>query len=203
MKLYEAAPTPSSRRVSIFLKLIGSDVERVQLDLKGGDNLAEDFQKRNPSGTVPMLELDDGTCISESVAVCRYLDATVDNDKNLFGKGALEQAQVEMWHRVVELQGLMMAFQGFRNISGFYADRENCVSEWGEEAKSRAIKFLGKLDNRLAESAYVAGERLTIVDITGFIFINVVKMALKHEVDAEYPNITAWHAKLAAMPEFQ
>lgn len=203
MKLYEAAPTPSSRRVSIFLKLIGSDVERVQLDLKGGDNLAEDFQKRNPSGTVPMLELDDGTCISESVAVCRYLDATVDSDKNLFGKGALEQAQVEMWHRVVELQGLMMAFQGFRNISGFYADRENCVSEWGEEAKSRAIAFLSKLDSRLAESSYVAGEHLTIVDITGFLFINVVKMAFKHEVDAEYPNISAWHAKLAAMPEFQ
>lgn len=166
-------------------------------------NLTEEFQKKNPSGTVPMLELDDGTCISESVAVCRYLDATVENDLYLFGKGALEQAQVEMWHRVVEFQGLLMVFQGFRNITGVYSDRENCVSEWGEEAKSRAITFLSKLETRLGESSYVASERLTVVDVTGFLFVNMMKMAFKVEIDGEYPSIAAWHAKLAAMPEFQ
>ncbi|WP_261818167.1 glutathione S-transferase family protein [Vibrio gallicus] len=203
MKLFETAATPSSRRVSIFLKFLNTDVERIQLDLKGGDNLVADFQSRNPSGTVPMLELDDGTCISESVAVCRYLDSVVDNKHDLFGKGAVEQAQVEMWHRVVELQGLMMAFQGFRNISGFYADRENCVAAWGEEAKQRAVSFVDKLEKRLSQYSYVVGDRLTIVDITAFLFVNVMKMAFKVEFDAQYPAIVAWHAKLSAMPEFQ
>lgn len=203
MKLYESAATPSCRRVSIFLKFIGTDVERVALDLKGGDNLSEEFQRKNPSGTVPMLELDDGTCISESVAVCRYFDNLIDNDCNLFGQPGLEAAQIEMWHRVVEQQGLLNAFQAFRNITGFYSDRENCVAAWGQEAKTRAIKFLSKLDDRLSHSSYIAGNHVSIVDITGFLFINMMKAALQVEIEEEFSHITVWHTKLAAMPEFQ
>jgi glutathione S-transferase len=203
MKLYESAATPSSRRVSIFLKLIGAEVERVAVDLKGGDNLTDEFQRRNPSGTVPMLELDDGTCISETVAVCRYFDALIANDRNLFGQPGLEAAQVEMWQRIVEQKGLINAFQAFRNITGFYSDRENCVVDWGNEAKYRATGFLSKLEERLAHSPFIAGEHLSIADITGFVFINMMKMALKVEVDEAFTHITVWHTKLAAMPEFQ
>ncbi|CAM4092030.1 glutathione S-transferase family protein [Vibrio neonatus] len=203
MKLYESAATPSCRRVSIFLKLIGAEVERVQVDLKGGENITPEFQQKSASGTVPALELDDGTYISESVAICRYFDHIVPNQANLFGAPGVQSAQVEMWHRIVEFQGLIAGFQAFRNITGFYSDRENCVSEWGEESKGRAIAFLTKLENRLAHSTYLAGDELSVADITGFLFINLMKGAFSVELDEQYSHIQVWHNKLGAMPEFQ
>ncbi|TKG28761.1 glutathione S-transferase [Vibrio breoganii] len=203
MKLYESAATPSCRRVSIFLKLIGAEVERGSVDLKGGENITPEFQAKSASGTVPLLELDDGTNISESVAICRYFDHQVPNSENLFGAPGLESAQVEMWHRIVEFQGLIAGFQAFRNITGFYSDRENCVSEWGEESKGRAIAFLDKLDARLSHSSFIAGDHLSVADITGFLFINLMKAAFKVEIEEGYSHIHVWHTKLGAMPEFQ
>ncbi|GEM80331.1 glutathione S-transferase [Vibrio superstes] len=203
MKLYESAATPSCRRVSIFLKLIGAEVDRVSVDLKGGENITPEFQNKSASGTVPLLELDDGTNISESVAICRYFDHLVPNSANLFGTPGVQSAQVEMWHRIVEFQGLIAGFQAFRNITGFYSDRENCVSEWGEESKGRAIAFLDKLEMRLSQSSYVAGEQVSIADITGFLFINLMKGAFKVQIEDEYTHIQVWHSKLGAMPEFQ
>lgn len=207
MKLYESAATPSCRRVSIFLKLIDADanaeIEREQIDLRSGDNLSEKFQQMSASGLVPVLEIDADTYLSESVAICRYLDGHFANNKGLFGRDLLEQAQVEMWHRIVELQGLFNAFQSFRHSTGFYADRENCVPEWGSEAKLRTEKFLDKLEARLAHSGFVACDHLTIADIAAFVLINVVKMALKIEIEDQYTHIQVWHNKLGAMPEFQ
>ncbi|CAM2993720.1 glutathione S-transferase [Vibrio rarus] len=203
MKLYESAATPSCRRVSIFLKFLGTDVTRVAVDLKGGENITPEFQSKSASGTVPLLELDDGTYISESTAICRYFEHSVPNNMHLFGRPGLESAQVEMWHRIVEFQGLIAGFQAFRNITGFYSDREHCVSEWGEESKSRAIAFLDKLDNRLSHSSYIAGGILSVADITGFLFINLMKGAFKVDIEGGYSHIHVWHTKLAAMPEFQ
>lgn len=116
MKLYETAMTPSCKRVSIFLKEIGGEVERIALNVREGDNLSEPFKSKSVNGKVPLLELDDGTTICESVAICRYLDEAFENDLALFGANQLERAQVEMWHRVVEFQGLNAAFQAFRNM---------------------------------------------------------------------------------------
>ncbi|OBT09420.1 glutathione S-transferase [Vibrio sp. UCD-FRSSP16_10] len=203
MKLYESAATPSCRRVSIFLKLINTDVERISVDLKGGENITPEFQAKSASGTVPLLELDDGNYISESTAICRYFEHIVPNNVNLFGRPGVESAQVEMWQRIVEFQGLIAGFQAFRNITGFYSDRENCVSEWGEESKSRAIAFLDKLDARLSHSSFIATDHLSVADITGFLFVNLMKGAFKVEIDEQYSHIQVWHTKLAAMPEFQ
>ncbi|MGU3846425.1 glutathione S-transferase N-terminal domain-containing protein, partial [Vibrio diabolicus] len=94
------------------------------------------------NGKVPLLELEDGTTICESVAICRYLDEAFENNLALFGANQLERAQVEMWHRVVEFQGLYAAFQAFRNITAIYEDRERCVKEWGEESNQRVQEFL-------------------------------------------------------------
>lgn len=147
MKLYETAMTPSCRRVSIFLKELGIDVERVQVDVRGGENLSDTFKSKSLNGKVPLLELDEGTTLCESVAICRYFDLTYPNTHKLFGDSALEQAQVEMWHRVVEFQGLYAGFQAFRNLSGIYKDREHCVYAWGEESKARVAAFCHNLSS--------------------------------------------------------
>ncbi|AKU57451.1 glutathione S-transferase [Vibrio parahaemolyticus] len=203
MKLYETAMTPSCKRVSIFLKEIGGEVERVALNVREGDNLSESFKQKSVNGKVPLLELDDGTTICESVAICRYLDEAFENDLALFGANQLERAQVEMWHRVVEFQGLYAAFQAFRNITAIYQDRENCVTAWGEESKSRVLEFLPTLDKRLLESEYIATDQFSIVDITGYIFIGFAVNGLSIEVFEKYPNIARWFEQVSARDAFQ
>ncbi|EHK6026043.1 glutathione S-transferase [Vibrio parahaemolyticus] len=203
MKLYETAMTPSCKRVSIFLKEIGGEVERVALNVREGDNLSESFKQKSVNGKVPLLELDDGTTICESVAICRYLDEAFENDLALFGANQLERAQVEMWHRVVEFQGLYAAFQTFRNITAIYQDRENCVAAWGEESKSRVLEFLPTLDTRLSESEYIATDQFSVVDITGYIFIGFAVNGLSIEVFEKYPNIARWFEQVSARDAFQ
>ncbi|EJY0881469.1 glutathione S-transferase [Vibrio cholerae] len=203
MKLYETAMTPSCRRVSIFLKELGIDVGRVQVDVRGGENLSDTFKSKSLNGKVPLLELDESTTLCESVAICRYFDLNYPNKHKLFGDSALEQAQVEMWHRVVEFQGLYAGFQAFRNLSGIYKDREHCVYAWGEESKARVAAFLPQLELRLAESRFIATDRFTIVDITAYIFIGFAQKALELPVFEHYPHITRWFEQLSQRPAFQ
>ncbi|WP_404972708.1 glutathione S-transferase [Vibrio campbellii] len=203
MKLYETAMTPSCKRVSIFLKEIGGEVERVALNVREGDNLSEAFKSKSVNGKVPLLELDDGTTICESVAICRYLDEAFENDLALFGANQLERAQVEMWHRVVEFQGLYTAFQAFRNITAIYQDRENCVAAWGDESKYRVLEFLPTLDKRLSESEHIATDNFTIVDITGYIFVGFAVNGLSIEVFETYPNIARWFEQVSVREAFQ
>ncbi|MFZ3458252.1 glutathione S-transferase [Vibrio harveyi] len=203
MKLYETAMTPSCKRVSIFLKEIGGEVERIALNVREGDNLSEPFKSKSVNGKVPLLELDDGTTICESVAICRYLDEAFENDLALFGANQLERAQVEMWHRVVEFQGLYTAFQAFRNITAIYQDRENCVAAWGDESKSRVLESLPILDKRLSESEHIATDNFTIVDITGYIFVGFAVNGLSIEVFETYPNIARWFEQVSVREAFQ
>lgn len=203
MKLYETAMTPSCRRVSLFLSEVGVDVARVALNVREGDNLNEDYLKKAVNGKVPMLELDSGETLCESVAICRYIDEQYPNNFALFGQSALEKAQVEMWHRIVEFQGLNAGFQAFRNLSGIYSDRERCVTEWGEESKKRVEEFLPLLNQRLSESAFVASSRFTIVDITAFIFVGFCVKALELDVLTQYPAVAKWFETVSSRPAFQ
>jgi glutathione S-transferase len=202
MKLYQKAPTPSSRRVTIFSKLIGVELDTVEVEIREGENLRPPFSDMSVNGTVPLLVLDSGECIAESIAICRYLDLAFPNQQNLFGTSAVEQATIEMWQRVVELKGLYVAFQAFRNISKVYEDRENCIEEWGHESKQRVTDFLPELDARLAHSPYLAGDALSVADITAFLMLNVVQGGLKIELGNDLPNLKAYFDKLATIPEF-
>ncbi len=203
MKLYETAATPSCRRVNIFLKELGVDVERVALNVREGDNLTDAYKRKSVNGKVPMLELDNGSTLCESVAICRYFDEITENSLMLFGRNAQDKALVEMWHRVVEFQGLYAGFQAFRNLTGMYKDRENCVHEWGEESKTRVADFLPRLDARLAESEFVATGYFTIVDITAFIFVGFADKALVLNPFEQYPHIARWFTALQQRTAFQ
>lgn len=201
MKIYELAPSPSARRVSVFLAEKGIEVARQHVDIRGGENLSESFQAKSLNGLIPVLELDDGTTICESVAICRYFDEAFPTETSMFGDTPLEKAQVEMWQRLVELKGLMVAMQAFRNISGIYQDRENCIEAWGEESRQRLIDFLPTLEQRLGNSPYLAGEKFSIADITAAIMCVFMKN-LDIELDDSQPNLSAWFQHVSSRPSF-
>jgi len=196
MKLYEFAPAPNAVRVRIFLGELNIDIERIHVDTRGGENLSAEFKQKSINGKIPVLELDDGTTLCESVAICRYLESTITVQDSLFGNSALEQAQVEMWHRVVEFQGLVPAMQAFRNISGIFKDRENIVAQWGQESRQRLIDFLPTLEQQLAISSHIAGERFSIVDITAYCLIKFIKL-IEIELDDSLPNLQRWFVQVS------
>ncbi|KZZ76853.1 glutathione S-transferase, partial [Oleiphilus sp. HI0133] len=153
MKIYEQKIAPNARRVRLFLAEKGllDSVEFVELDLQKGENRNADFRDKNMFAKIPVLELNDGTCISESVAICRYFEA-LNPTPSLFGVEALEQAQIEMWQRRCEMYFLNMVGLAFQHTSGYFADRMTPNKEWGEDCFKNASKFMHMLDKHLANS---------------------------------------------------
>lgn len=198
MKLYEA-PSPNAKRVHVFMSEKGVELERVGVDLMAGENLSPEYRAKNPAGRVPVLELDDGTFLSESVAICRYLEA-LHPDPPLFGVGPLGTATVEMWQRRAENKLLDNVAMAFRNLTQIFKDRETCVKEWGEVASGRAAAAIPMFDEQLADHRYLAGDEFSIADITLAVtleFASQVKIALP-----EADNLTRWMGEVKARPSF-
>ena len=170
MKIYEFTMAPNPRRVRVFLAEKGINVPYQQIDLATAENRKPEFLKINPMGGVPVLELDDGTHIAESVAICRYFEETKPEPR-LMGVDAKDKAVVEMWNRRMEFEILMMTAGAFRNTSDFFKGRIPQVKEYGEICRSAALKRLEWLDTVLADREFIAGPRYTIADITALIGI--------------------------------
>ena len=199
MKLYEA-PSPNARRVHIAMAEKGIELDRVAVDIRGGENLSDEFLAKNPGGRVPVLELDDGTYIGESVSISRYLDA-IGEGPMLFGDTPLAQAQIDMWQRRAELNFFLEVAGAFRNITGFFKDRETCVEAWGVVCADRAPKALSMFDAQLEHSEFLAGDQFSVADITlgvGLDFARSVKVVELPEL----PNIERWHMQLKARASF-
>lgn len=198
MKLYES-PSPNAKRVHIFMAEKGIDFERERIDLMAGENISPDFLAKNPSGRVPVLELDDGTYLSESVAICRYLEA-LHPEPVLFGTGPLGTATVEMWNRRAEINLFLNITMAFRNISGIFKDRETCVKEWGEVAAGHAVATIPAFETQLGKSRFIAGEDFSIADITLAVAIHFAG-----QVKVELPataNLSRWMDEVKARPSF-
>src|SRR5215471_4206440 len=171
MKLYEYTQAPNPRRVRVFLAEKGIQVPSVQVNMAAGENRKPEFLKINPMGGLPVLELDDGTHLAESVAICRYFEDQKP-EPNLMGKDAREKAVIEMWNRRMEFEILSMAAGSFRNTSEFFRGRIPQAPDYGEICKNAMIKRLEWLDGELANRKYIAGDRFTIADITALIGID-------------------------------
>jgi glutathione S-transferase len=154
--------------------------------------------QRNPLQRLPVLELDDGTILTESVAICRYFEE-LHPEPALFGRGALGKAVVEMWQRRLELNLMQAVAQAFRHIHPAMKEWEvPQVPEWGEANKPRVVEFFELLDRELKTRAFMAGERFTVADITAMVavdFIKVVKLATP-----DLPDLKRWHAEVSARP---
>ena len=199
MKLHEA-PSPNARRVHIAMAEKGIEIERVVVDIRGGENISPEYLAKNPGGRVPLLELDDGTFIGESVSITRYLDA-IGEGPSLFGDSPLAQAQIDMWQRRAEFNFLLEVAGAFRNITGFFKDRETCVEAWGVVCADKAPKALGMFDDRLAQTEFLAGDQFSVADITLGVALDFAR-AVKVVELPDLPNIKRWQDGLNARPSF-
>ena len=145
-----------------------------------------------------MLELDDGTCIAESVAICRYFEE-VQPDPPLLGIDARDRAIVEMWNRRMEFEVAMAAMQSFRNTHDFFKGRIPQVPEYGEVCKAAAIKRLEWLDQELAGREFIAGDRYTIADITAVVGIDFGRVT-GIRILPEQKHLQRWHEQVSARP---
>ena len=199
MKIVETRMAPNPRRVRIFISEKGIDIPYEQISIMEGDHKSGDFTGKNPSQRVPLLVLDDGTCISETVAICRYFEE-IQSEPALFGTGALERATVEMWNRRMELEMFFHIAQHFRHLNPNMAPLEvPQVKEWGEANGPKAIAAMEMLDAQLAGNAYVAGAKYSIADITAFVAIDFLKPA-RLEVPAQLTNIARWYSEVSTRP---
>ncbi len=201
MKLYDSSTAPNPRRVRIFLAEKGIDVPTQQVDIGKRVNLEPDFLAKNPLGKVPVLELDDGTHLSETVAICRYLEGTHPTPP-LMGVDPSDAAVVEMWQRRMEFEVAIPIMQCFQNTHDYFKGRITQVPDYGEVCRATALERLAWLDQVLGEREFVAGERYSIADITllvGIDFGRVVRL----RIPPEHKNLTRWHEAVSSRPSAQ
>jgi glutathione S-transferase len=202
MKLYDGGRAPNPRRVRIFLTEKGITVPLEPVDLGKMAHKTPGYAAINPVQRVPALELDDGTVISESIAICRYFEAQKP-EPPLFGMGAKEAAVVEMWERRVEFHLLAPISHIFRNSHPAMAAMEvPQVPAWAEANKPRVMDFLGILDGQLQGRKHIAGDRYSVADITALVSVDFLKPA-KLAVPDHLANVKRWHAEVAARPSAQ
>lgn len=201
MKIYDSRTAPNPRRVRVFLAEKGVTVPYEQVDIAKADNRSTEFRRKNPLGTLPVLELDDGTCIAESVAICRYFEE-LHPDPPLMGTDARDRAVVEMWQRRMELEVFGAITQVFRNTHAFFAGRIPQVPEYGEVCRNSADARLAWLDGVLAEREFIAGERYTIADITALCGIDFGRVS-KIRIQPQHTNLARWHAAVSSRPSAQ
>jgi glutathione S-transferase len=199
MHLYTQSSSPNGQRVSIFMKEKGIELPTTEIDLRAAENLKEDYLAMNPFGRVPVLQLNDDSYLSESQAICRYIEG-IHPEPNLFGDTAEEQAIIEMWSRRVELNVLMPVAQAFRNITGFFKDREKCVPEWGEVSAEAAQASVALINDHLANNAYLTGDRFTIADMTLAIVLGFAKNVGQDLLGGEH--VARWYGEVTSRPSF-
>lgn len=198
MKIYESQGAPNPRRVRVFLAEKGIQVPYEPVDIGKAINRQAEFLKINPLAGVPVLELDDGTHIAESVAICRYFEE-IQPEPPLFGIGAKERAQVEMWNRRIELALLIPIADAFRQRHDFFKGRIRQVPEYAEAQRLNALERLTWLDGELANRQFVAGDRFSIADITALIAVDFGRVS-KIAIEPGQKNLARWHAEVSARP---
>jgi len=200
VKLYDFPGAPSPKRVKIFANEKAIDLKLVPCDMRKGEHKSPEFLKKNPSGKLPVLELDDGRCLSESVAICRYLEA-ICPEPNLFGADPFEQAHIEARNRHIE-------FEMWREIGISWAHGP-IVAKLGiikqiPEAKAAsdiaARNYYQRLDREFANSAYVAGDRFTIADISLYTAIDFATAMVDLKPDASLQYLHTWYESVRARP---
>lgn len=204
MKLYDFELAPNPRRVRMFLAEKGIQIPTVQINTRERQQFAAEFVKINPFSVVPVLELDDGTCIGESVAICRYIEA-LHPAPPLMGRDAKDAAIVEMWNRRAEVNGMQAASETVRNAAPMFADRGIEGVPGGfpqipalvERGKKRMARFFEFWDRQLAGNAFVAGPHFTIADITSFITVEFAKRG-DISIPAGCSNVARWHESIAS-----
>ncbi|WP_346836781.1 glutathione S-transferase family protein [Microbulbifer sp. SAOS-129_SWC] len=199
MKIYEYAAAPNCRRVRMYLAEKGLDIDLVPVDITKGENLSAEYRQRDINAKVPVLELDDGSHIAESVAIKRYFEE-LHPQPPLFGRDPQEKALVEMWNRRADFNMMFNVGMCFQHTSGAFADRMKVFPEFGEEAGRKTSKFFDVLDHHLANSEFLVGDYFSVADI-GMLCSMEFGRVVKLRPDAEkHPHLTRWREQLNSRP---
>ncbi|NDC10530.1 MAG: glutathione S-transferase family protein [Oxalobacteraceae bacterium] len=196
MILHDLSAGMHPRRVRIFLAEKGVSIERREVDAGGGANATQDFIRLNPLGKLPVLELNDGSAIAESLAICRYFEAMYP-DPPLMGRTPREAADVEMWTLRMDHELSQMITLVFVHSSDFYRGRIEQIPEVANWARGRAIETMNWLDRELAGRRHIAGENYTLADIVAQCAC-VLGKAVGLRIPSDMTNLSRWFTEVTA-----
>ena len=199
MKLIDGGRAPNPRRVRIFLAEKNIQVPVEPLDIGALEHKSVEFRLLNPMQRVPILVLDDGTVVAESVAICRYFEE-LQPEPPLMGTVPLEKALIEMWNRRMELNFLAAVAAAFRHLHPAMKEMEvPQVAAWGEANKQKVMDILHWLDGELADRQFIAGDNFSIADITAMVAADFMKPA-KLSIPDDHASLLRWYGEVRARP---
>ena len=198
MIFYDGGGAPNARRVRIYLSEKGLDIPMKTIDIMKGEHKTDEYKKISPLSQVPALELDDGTFITESIAICRYFEA-LNPDPNLMGTDPNEIAIIEMWQRRLELLLMIPIASVFRHGHPAMAHLENQVIEWSEANKPRILGFYNWLDKQLKGKDFICLDRYTLADVTALTCFEFAKWP-KINIPEDCLNLKKYYQMLSDRP---
>lgn len=199
MKLYSASRAPNPRRVLIYLAEKGLNIPIEEVDIGALEQKSDAFTALNPFQRTPVLVLDDGMAICESIAICRYFEE-LHPEPPLFGVGALERAMVEMWQRRLELGLLIHVANAFRHAHPYMANMEvPQIAELAKASPAKALEAMAIVDRELKDRPFIAGDRFSVADITGLVALDFTRPA-RIKIPDGFANLRRWREALAARP---
>ena len=200
MKLYDFPGAPNPRRVKIFAKEKEISLELINCDMAKREHKSEEFLKKNPSGKIPVLELEDGRCISESIPICRFLESLVP-EPNLFGKDAFEISFIESRNRHIELE--LWPQIGISWVNGPIVGSMGLFDQIPEAKKAsdkNVRSYYERLNTEFSLSEYVAGTRYSVADITLLSAIDFAGSMVDLKPDDNLENLQRWHNQILSRP---
>jgi glutathione S-transferase len=200
--LYSYPMAPNPRRVRIFLAEKGIEVPIQDVDITTGENRKPPFMEKNPVGSIPVLELDDGTCISESVAICRYFEA-LHPEPPMFGRTPQEIAHIDMWLRRVELNVMSTVGMVWIHGSPLTASIIDQIPKAAEQGRERAAMGFKLLDDQLASNEFIAGDQYTVVDAVAHSTLDFATGLVAMTYDDSLVNLKRWHDMVMTRPSAQ
>ena len=201
MKIYDFAGAPNPRKLRVYLAEKGLKIPFESVDLMSGQNRTPEFLKKNPLGGLPVLEFDDGTCLSESLAIIEYFEE-LHPDPPMIGTTPIERARVRSLERVVELGALFSVAMIFQNTHPLFAERINQSADAAESGRKRLAIHLKALDESIDNNPFVAGEQPTIADCTLLATLAFAEFA-GESLDPSYGNLARWYAAFRQRPSAQ
>jgi glutathione S-transferase len=200
MKFYNSRG-PNPRMVRMFMAEKGFDVPKVEIDLLAGENRKDPFLLINPAGQLPALQLDDGTVLAEITAICEYIDEVKKDTPSLIGDTPAERGVTRMWTRRIDLNIVEPAANGFRYSQGLklFQSRIRCIPAAADDLKTTAREWLERVDRLMDSKPFIAGGKLSMVDIFLFAFLDFMN-GVGQPLDPENKNLTAWFERMKARP---
>ena len=201
MKLYSSKFAPSPRKVLIYLKEKNiSDIEIIDLDLGKLEHKTPEYRAIAPNSRVPALQLDDGTVILETTAMCRYLECLYP-EPNMFGESPIEIASIEMWYSRVSFELMVPLMHGFRHTHPHMSAMENQNEEYGLAQRKLGIKELENYDTIIQSREFIAGDRFTYADLQMVTSLQFLVRLNKLNIE-DYGNLNEYIIQVSSRPSF-